>query len=112
MRQYSINLNGRVKNFPLPKNRPLIPLYEAVVNSIHAIEERRLEDSSFCDGAISIEIIRSQQLALPGTTELAPVEGFRVVDNGIGFNERNMASFLESDYTYKAERQPIHVDMA
>lgn len=103
MRQYSINLNGRVKNFPLPKNRPLIPLYEAVVNSIHAIEERRLEDSSFCDGAISIEIIRSQQLALPGTTELAPVEGFRVVDNGIGFNERNMASFLESDSTYKAE---------
>lgn len=41
MRQFSINLEGRVKNFSLPKNRPLIPLYEAVVNSIHAINERK-----------------------------------------------------------------------
>lgn len=103
MRPYSINLTGRVKNFPLPKNRPLIPLYEAVVNAIHAIEERRSEDNTFFDGKITIEIIRSPQLTLLDTVELSPIEGFKITDNGIGFNERNMESFLESDSTYKAE---------
>lgn len=101
MRPYSINIEGRVKNFPLPKNRPLVPLYEAVVNSIHAIEERRGADSSFQNGNIIIEIIRSAQLSLTHT-ELPAVEGFRITDNGSGFNERNMQSFLESDSTYKA----------
>lgn len=101
MRSYSINLEGRVRNFPLPKNRPLIPLYEAVVNSIHAIEERRDMDITFKDGNITIDIIRSPQLSL-SDIELPAVEGFKVTDNGIGFNERNIESFLESDSTYKS----------
>lgn len=102
MRPYSINLAGRVKNFSLPRNRPLIPLYEAVVNSIHAIEERREIDDSFNDGKIVIEIIRSTQMSLFKNSELPPIKGFKVNDNGIGFTERNMKSFLESDSTYKA----------
>ncbi len=101
-RPYSINLEGRVRNFPLPKNRPLIPLYEAVVNSIHAIEERQSMDRSFQNGSITIDIIRSPQLSL-SDIELPAVEGFKIIDNGIGFNERNMESFLESDSTYKAD---------
>lgn len=103
MRPYSISLPGRVKNFPLPKNRPLIPLYEAVVNSLHAIEERRKKDGSFKDGKIYINVIRSAQESLFKDTELSPIEGFIINDNGIGFTERNMQSFLESDSTYKAD---------
>lgn len=102
MRSYSINLAGRVNNFPLPKNRPLIPLYEAVVNSLHAIEERKSNDSSFEQGRITIDVIRSQQMTM-NDTELSVIEGFAITDNGIGFTERNMESFLESDSTYKAE---------
>ena len=101
MRPYSISLPGRVKNFPLPKNRPLIPLYEAVVNSLHAIEERRTKDASFKEGRITIDVIRSESLFKD--TELSPIEGFVIIDNGIGFTERNMQSFLESDSTYKAD---------
>jgi len=101
MRPYSINLAGRVRNFPLPKNRPLIPLYEAVVNSLHTIEERKSEDESFKDGRITINVIRSPQLSL--LKEFLPIEGFIVTDNGIGFTEPNIQSFLESDSTYKAE---------
>ena len=41
MRKFGINLRGRIKNFNLPKNQPLIPLFEAIVNSIHAIDERK-----------------------------------------------------------------------
>lgn len=99
---FSINLEGRVRNFPLPKKRPLVPLYEAVVNSIHAIEERRHFDSSFQNGVINIEVIRSPQLCIEDV-EFPPVESFKITDNGIGFDEKNMSSFLESDSTYKAE---------
>ena len=34
------NLRGRLRNTSLPKSNALLPLYEAVVNSIHAIDER------------------------------------------------------------------------
>ena len=32
MRGFSINLRGRVKNFNLPKNQPLIPSFEAILD--------------------------------------------------------------------------------
>ena len=48
MAGFTIDLAGRVKNFDLPKTQPLIPLFEAVVNSIYAIEER-MEREDFKD---------------------------------------------------------------
>jgi hypothetical protein len=99
MRSFLINLDGRIRNFPLPKNRPLVPMYEAVVNSIHAIQERRENDESFLSGDIKIEIIRSEQTGM----ELSPVEGFTIIDNGCGFDEMNMGSFAEADSAYKAK---------
>lgn len=36
MRPFSINIRGRVKNFNLPKNQPLVPLFEAIVNAIYS----------------------------------------------------------------------------
>ena len=79
MSKMSISVSGRVKNFKLPKNRPLVPLYEAIVNGIHAIEERSKIDKNIIPSVLS----------------------FIIHDNGIGFNENNMKSFLESDSTYK-----------
>jgi hypothetical protein len=104
MRSYSINLSGRVKNFPLSKNTPLVPLYEAISNSLHAIEERRKSDSSFSRGEIVIRIIRDKQRSLENTELQSAIESFEITDNGIGFNKNNMNSFLESDSTYKADR--------
>jgi hypothetical protein len=103
MRTYSINLAGRVNNFPLPKHRPLIPLYEAVVNSLHAIEERKVIDPKFRNGTIYVRVIRSPQMSLIDDEGHLPVDGFEVIDNGIGFTEQNMKSFIESDSTYKAK---------
>ena len=34
------NLKGRLRNTNLPKSNALLPLFEAVVNSIHSIDER------------------------------------------------------------------------
>lgn len=102
MREYSINLQGRIHNFYLPKNKPLIPLFEAIVNSLHAIEERKKDDTNFSDGYIKIEVMRCEEQTSLDGAEIAPIKGFIITDNGIGFTERNMESFLESDSTYKA----------
>ncbi|MFQ8583802.1 MAG: hypothetical protein ACLSA6_15375 [Holdemania massiliensis] len=88
MRNFSINLRGRIKNFNLPKNQPLIPLFEAIVNSIHAIDERKRAGEQF-DACITIKLIRDNQLTLEGIGELSPICSFEVIDNGVGFNEPN-----------------------
>lgn len=103
MRNFSISLKGRVKNFNLPKNQPLIPLFEAIVNSIHAINERKNAGEQF-NRYITIKLIRDNQLSLDldGMKELASISSFEIIDNGVGFNEPNLTSFMESDSTYKA----------
>lgn len=102
MRPFSISLRGRLNNFNLPKNQPLLPLFEAIVNAIHAIEERKREASDI-KGRIEIKIIRDDQVMLSDFGELPPIHSFYVSDNGVGFNEPNLESFMMSDSTYKAE---------
>ena len=36
---FNVSLKGRTKNFPLQSNNPMVPLWEAIVNSIHSIDE-------------------------------------------------------------------------
>lgn len=100
-RKFSSNLQGKVRNFNLPKNQPLVPLFEAIVNSIHAIDERSHAEPMFSskNGKIIIEIIRDDTL-FPNY-EKGAINGFNITDNGIGFTEENMASFMESDSLYK-----------
>lgn len=97
-RSFSSNLRGKVRNFSLPKNRPLIPLYEAIVNSINAIDERAHKYGAFV-GKIEIEVMREDTLF--SKSDKHTVKGFYVRDNGIGFDEANMASFMEADSEYK-----------
>lgn len=101
MRGFSISIQGRLKNFHLPKNQPLIPLFEAIVNSIHAINERHQLGETFA-GKITIRIIREEQTTIAGYGELPSITSFEITDNGIGFNESNLDSFMKSDSTYKA----------
>lgn len=97
MRSFRLNINGRVNNFPSFKSQPLMPVFEAVVNSFHAISERKKTDKNF-HGKIYIEIQRAMC-----TDELPPIENVFITDNGIGFNENNLNSFLEADSNYKSE---------
>jgi hypothetical protein len=94
------DVKGRVGNITLPATKPLLPLYEAVVNSIQAIE-----DAETRDGRITVDVIRDPLNLLHGQApELSEVTGFSVTDNGIGFNARNYLAFDTADTTYKAER--------
>jgi hypothetical protein len=97
-----IDVVGRLKNTKLPLSKPLLPLFEAVVNSIHAIE-----DAGVQDGQITITVQRGGQQALPLDADsgiYAPVTGFIVEDNGIGFTEQNYREFTRADTTWKAAR--------
>jgi len=103
------NLHGRLRNTSLPYSSGLLPLFEAVVNSIHAIEEGNLTSSS---GKIIVEIIRYTQQSFDfsgsqkklGPEACRDIIGFKITDNGIGFNKANMQSFLTLDSEYKADK--------
>jgi hypothetical protein len=105
----STNLAGRLRNTPLPLGAGLLPVYEAVINSIHAIEDTNLRPEQ---GEIKIEILRkpkTEQLSLEDTKKRGPdaledIIGFRITDNGIGFTDENMKSFCMLDSDYKADK--------
>lgn len=100
------SLAGRVQNTTLPKTHALLPLLEAVVNGIEAIDARYGDDVG--RGALSVRIQRAPQEAFdvspsgPGRVPLKPIIGFSVQDNGVGFTPDNMASFETLDSDYKA----------
>jgi hypothetical protein len=76
-----------------------MPLFEAVVNSIQAIEDSK------CEGRIHIRIIREDSPTLVEIEKSSrEIVGFEIEDNGIGFNEDNFNAFSTSDTTYKSER--------
>jgi hypothetical protein len=98
------DVEGRIKNIQVPISKPLTPLFEAITNSLEAIEEAREPE-----GRIEIEIIRDEKTLFADTTsstdkQLAEIVGFIVRDNGIGFDKRNYHEFLVSDTTYKAKQ--------
>lgn len=84
---------GRIRNLSLAPNskNALLPLFEAVMNSIHAIEDRFGKDH-ISSGHVDIEIIRADDETV----------GFRVRDNGIGFTPANIDSFERMDSQSKA----------
>lgn len=96
-----IDLVGRVNNVYLPQSKPLNPLFEAVVNSINAIEE-----SGGKNGKIDIIIERddSQEEMQLDEVPIQKIKNILIRDNGIGFNSSNYESFLTSDTTFKANK--------
>ena len=94
------NLSGRIRNTNLPLSHGLMPVFEAVINSIQAIEE----SENAKNGKIFLEIIRNEAILDNLDEDLeAPIVNFIINDNGCGFNEENYKSFqtLDSDYKIK-----------
>lgn len=99
------SLAGRVRNTSLPKSQSLLPLLEAVVNGLQAIDARFGSDLGQARLTVTIERSGQGQFDLgggPGRVALPPITGFVVEDNGIGFTPDNMNSFETLDSDYKA----------
>jgi len=111
------HLAGKINNLTLSQDDALLPLFEAVVNSIHAIEDRKDQQR----GKIKIIINRERDFSPPlieptdeedkddkedeeESRSLRKIKSFTVEDTGIGFDEANYNSFNVSDSTYKMER--------
>lgn len=94
-----IDIKGKIHEKKLAYSNTLLPLFEAIINSIQAIEE----DSSTKTGIIEIDIIRSTQKELELTENqiLPEIIDFVIKDNGIGFSENNYDSFNYAHSTYK-----------
>ncbi|NTU49636.1 MAG: ATP-binding protein [Desulfobulbaceae bacterium] len=96
MSAFLLDIEGKVRK--VKTDDILVPLFEAIMNSIHAINE-----CSLGAGEIKVEIFRD-----PAQKEMAldaplSISGFKVTDNGSGFNEKNMESFQTGDSTYKLQ---------
>lgn len=97
-----IDLEGRVRNTKLPLSRGLLPLFEAISNAIHSIEEAKTQSPE-----IVVEVVRdTSQGGLIDDEPLPnqPIESFVVRDNGIGFNKDNFKSFETSDSSKKQKK--------
>lgn len=94
-----VDLKGKVRNISSKSiaRNPYLPLYEAIINSIHSIEESKKKD-----GKITVRVIRQQDIRVSDRRN-PPIMSFEIVDNGIGFNKQNWESFRTSDSTYKLE---------
>lgn len=97
-RDFSMNINGKVNNYRLTKNDSLMPLFEAIANSIFSINQRKENDSDF-KGKIEIELLRENVLF--DNYKDSPIAKFIVKDNGVGFTDENMDSFMTSDSRLK-----------
>lgn len=99
--EFRFDLRGRIRNLgfaPSPMNS-VFPLFEAVANGLHAIEERFGRDASK-NGEIIVEILRDES----SEDEIPPVRGFRVSDNGIGLDDDHWLAFLTADTPLKIKR--------
>ncbi len=91
------NLPNQIRQMPLPKWRPMLPVFEATMNAFQAIREAKAPPAA---GNILIEVEREPALV---DKENAPITSFTVTDNGVGFTDANFDSFntLYSDYKLK-----------
>lgn len=93
------SLEGKINNLPHFKNEALLPVFEAVANSIQAIEEI----SGLSNGFINVKLIRDSDLFDETGTE-GKIQSITIEDNGVGFNSSNFDSFCTSETTYKLEK--------
>lgn len=93
---------GQVARLPLKptEGNSLLPLHEAISNSLHAIHDR-FGDKEYAErGRIDIEVIRGEV----ANGDDPPVIGFIVTDNGVGLNKDNFKSFRTPFSQHKLKR--------
>lgn len=84
------------------RSEALLPVFEAVVNSIQAIEDAKRNDR----GHIKVVIKRNiaNEFCMDGCKSEPVIESFEIIDDGVGFTVANQASFMKFGSKYKIER--------
>ncbi|WP_295556869.1 hypothetical protein [uncultured Stenotrophomonas sp.] len=87
------NIKGLVDRLELSQAKAMMPLYEAVSNAVDAIEEHQ---NGFHNHSIRIQLVASNDLVHQAGDGTLVVDGFDVIDDGVGFNDKNLTSFQEA----------------
>jgi len=85
-----INIKQRVNNLNIGVNDLWFPLFEAVINSYQAIQEK----GNIKTGYITVKISRKDTVL---ADDIGGVDTIEIIDNGIGFTDQNYDAFLTSD---------------
>lgn len=93
---WTASLTGHVRQTHLPKWKPLLPIFEAIMNAYQAIQ-----DAAPVDPRIIVNVHRDEDL---GLIENPKISGFTIVDNGVGFDDTNMGSFSTAYSEHKLHR--------
>ena len=102
MSNFKSDIKYRVKKKKLKEENCLWPLFEAIVNSIQAIEDLPENNNK---RKIEIFIQRVQQETLDNRlNENESFESFYIKDSGVGFNFENYDSFKTADSPYKEDK--------
>lgn len=100
------NIANKVRNTKLPTTKGLMALFEVLSNSIHAIKEAKEKNLISDNGKITIKVYRNVGL-LENEGDLfidsSPITSIIVNDNGIGLNDENFKSFIETDSDHKIQ---------
>lgn len=91
---FKVSLVNQVRQTPLPKGQCLLPLFEAVMNSLQAINDVRAKQPGY-RGTIRIELSRENTL-FDKAEGVAAIQDIRVTDDGIGMDDDNWDSFNTS----------------
>ena len=89
-----LDFKNRVRNMDMKVTDLWYPLFEAVANSIHAIQEKNKNTI----GTITILIKRKETTLYDA---LGEVDSIWITDDGIGFNQENEKAFRTSDTSKK-----------
>src|ERR1700719_670334 len=83
------NLVKRVERLPKPTrtSEALQPLFEAISNSIHSVQEKYGENVAKM-GRVEVTVVTGRRQAPVNVT---------VEDNGVGLNDKNYDAFLTTD---------------
>lgn len=87
------NIKGLVDRLELSQAKAMMPLFEAISNSIDAIEEHK---DGFPKHSIRIRLVATHDLAHQGGDEVFVLDGFDISDDGVSFDDGNLASFQEA----------------
>ncbi|QRN41647.1 MAG: ATP-binding protein [Neisseriaceae bacterium] len=89
------NLEGLLNDLKLPKNKALIPLFEAIANSLDAIDE--CEDGCENHQIIINFLANNDLITTPSeNNRFSIIDGFSVSDTGMGLNAKNYQAFNEA----------------
>ncbi len=89
---FRASLSGQIRQTKLPKWKPLLPLFEAVMNAVQSTQDRGVE------GSIIVNVVQAPSL---GVDDVNRIEGFVIYDDGVGLTDENMDSFNTAYSEYK-----------